>query len=42
MTALDWLLWAASIWSAFLAFIFVDAPTLLANLADRYRHGSTR
>ncbi|WP_286324226.1 hypothetical protein [Streptomyces sp. STCH 565 A] len=42
MTALDWLLWGSSIWSVWLLFVLLDAPTLLANLADRYRHGSTR
>ncbi|MFB6787633.1 hypothetical protein ACFCWT_13250 [Streptomyces olivaceus] len=42
MTALDWLLWGSSIWAVICAFFFVDAPTLLANLADRYRHGGTR
>lgn len=42
MNVLDWLLWGSSIWAVILTFLFVDAPTLLANLADRYRHGGAR
>jgi hypothetical protein len=39
VTAVEWLLWATSIWTAFLAFVLTDALTLCARLADRYRHG---
>lgn len=41
MTGLDWLLWGSSIWAVVLAFFFVDAPTLLANLLNRH-HGGAR
>jgi hypothetical protein len=40
VTALDWLLWAASVWAVVLAFFFVDAPTLISHLI--HRHGGAR
>lgn len=46
MTALEWLLWAATVWSVFLAYAAVDIPALCARaghlLADHIRHGGTR
>ena len=45
MTGLDWILWAASIWSAWLLFILVDAPDLVARAAHHiadHRKGARR
>lgn len=46
MSAVEWLLWAATVWAVFLAYAAVDAPTLCGRaahrLADRIRHGGTR
>ncbi|MEV7793365.1 hypothetical protein AB0O68_15435 [Streptomyces sp. NPDC087512] len=41
MTAIKWLLWAASLWAVVLAFLFVDVPTLLSHLLNRH-HGGAR
>ncbi|MFH9823072.1 hypothetical protein [Streptomyces bobili] len=45
MTAVEWVLWAATACAVFLAYVAIDAPTLCARaahrLADRL-HGSTR
>lgn len=37
MTAVAWLLWLASLWALFLAFVVIDVPTLTARAADRMR-----
>lgn len=37
---MTWLLWGSSIWAVILAFFFVDAPTLLANLLNRRTGGA--
>lgn len=37
MSVTEWLLWAATVWAAFLAFVFVDAPILLGRAAGRLR-----
>lgn len=30
MTGIEWLLWAASIWSVFFLYCIADAPTLVS------------
>jgi hypothetical protein len=37
VTGLDLLLWVSSIWSAWLLFIYVDAPIFLSWAANRLR-----
>lgn len=37
MTGVEWLLWAATVWAAWLAFCFTNAPILLGRAANRLR-----
>ncbi|MFF7142334.1 hypothetical protein ACFZB5_13935 [Streptomyces nodosus] len=39
MSAAAWLLWAAAVWTLFLAYCAIDVPLLVSRLTDRYRHG---
>ncbi|MGX1116345.1 hypothetical protein RKD37_001708 [Streptomyces ambofaciens] len=36
---MTWLLWGSSIWAVLMAFLFVDAPTLLSHLIHRHHGG---
>lgn len=36
-SATEWLLWLASVWTLFLAFVVIDVPALTARAADRLR-----
>ncbi|MFS8200515.1 hypothetical protein ACLVWQ_17735 (plasmid) [Streptomyces sp. CWNU-52B] len=41
MTGIEWLLWAATVWAAWLAFVVTDVPALVARAADRLRQQHT-
>ncbi len=37
MNAIEWLLWLASAWSAFLVYVLVDGPDLVTRAANHLR-----
>jgi hypothetical protein len=37
VTAVEWLLWLASVWSTFLVYVLIDGPDLCARLAHHMR-----
>lgn len=41
MSVVEGLLWAASVWSAWLAFVAIDVPILLSRAANRLRQHHT-
>jgi len=41
VTALDWLLWGASVWAAFFLFVLLDVPILLGRAVNRLRQQHT-
>jgi hypothetical protein len=41
VSAVEWLVWLASVWAVLLAFAAIDAPTLLGRAADHLRQQNT-